>query len=278
MSADLLVATGVRAPGTRKGNDMTRRTCRTAALAALLLPLAACEWFTDFKRTPKVDTWEAYTYDSIRLHRGQPQLSVPTTGSAAPGYRWSYQPMIGTLDSMSVIPNPTAPSAASLENGRKYYQINCAVCHGPAGKGNGSATRFGVIPFPLTTATTVGRTDGYIFAMIRNGRGSMPSYNRIEESDRWDVVNYVRALQGQVPGAAVDTLPPALPGITGTAVPGPTVLGPNVPSVHRAVPGGTPQDSIAARDTSASRPAPSAGASTAAPSDTSRQRTPEAQP
>ena len=44
-----------------------------------------------------------------------------------------------------------------------------------------------------------GRTDGYIFGMIRNGRGLMPPYNRIEEMDRWDVVNYVRALQGKLP-------------------------------------------------------------------------------
>ena len=43
-----------------------------------------------------------------------------------------------------------------------------------------------------------GRTDGYILGMIRNGRGLMPSYNRIEELDRWDVVNYVRGLQGGV--------------------------------------------------------------------------------
>ena len=31
--------------------------------------------------------------------------------------------------------------------------------------------------------------------MIRNGRGTMPTYNRIEEMERWDVVNYVRGLQ-----------------------------------------------------------------------------------
>ena len=33
--------------------------------------------------------------------------------------------------------------------------------------------------------------------MIRNGRGLMPTYNRIEEPDRWDIVNYLRAIQGK---------------------------------------------------------------------------------
>ncbi len=44
---------------------------------------------------------------------------------------------------------------------------------------------------------TRNRTDGYIFGMIRNGGVFMPTYNRIEEMDRWDVVNYVRALAGE---------------------------------------------------------------------------------
>ncbi len=54
------------------------------------------------------------------------------------------------------------------------------------------------VPAPnLLAVVTKGRTDGYIFGMIRNGRGLMPNYKRIEEMDRWDVVNYVRGLQGK---------------------------------------------------------------------------------
>jgi len=54
----------------------------------------------------------------------------------------------------------------------------------------------------------------------------MPPYNRIEEMDRWDVVNYLRALQG-VNGKIVPVGPLAAPGVTGDKVPGPTRLGPN---------------------------------------------------
>ena len=46
----------------------------------------------------------------------------------------------------------------------------------------------------------------------------MPPYNRIEEKDRWDVVNYIRGLQGKLP-AAVPTGPLAVPGFTGPTVP-----------------------------------------------------------
>ncbi|HEY4671765.1 MAG TPA: cytochrome c, partial [Gemmatimonadaceae bacterium] len=68
----------------------------------------------------------------------------------------------------------------------------------------------------------------YIFGMIRNGRGLMPPYNRIEEMDRWDVVNYVRALQG-VGGKTVAIGPLAAPGVTGDKVPGATTLAPQQP-------------------------------------------------
>jgi hypothetical protein len=47
--------------------------------------------------------------------------------------------------------------------------------------------------------------------------------------DRWDVVNYLRALQG-VNGKTVATGPLAPPGVTGDKVPGPTRMGPNVPA------------------------------------------------
>jgi hypothetical protein len=41
------------------------------------------------------------------------------------------------------------------------------------------------------------RSDGHIFSTIRYGRRRMPSYQRIAESDRWDIVNWVRYLNGQ---------------------------------------------------------------------------------
>ena len=127
---------------------------------------------------------------------------------------------------MSSIRNPTPASDSSLANGRKYFQINCAVCHGDRAMGDGPATKFGMPGINLTSDVTKARTDGYIFGMVRNGRGLMPPYNRIEEMDRWDVVNYLRALQG-VNGKAVVIGPLAAPGVTGDKVPGPTRLGPN---------------------------------------------------
>src|SRR5947209_3464617 len=167
-----------------------RARARVALLVAPLL-LTACEWFTDFKRQPSLWTWEPVK-DSLTPSRPNPQYSVPTTGTFMAAFQVSYTAL---PDSLAGIQNPTPISDASLANGRKYFQINCAVCHGPAAQGNGPATQFGMPGINLTMDVTKARTDGYIYGMIRNGRGLMPPYNRVEEMDRWDVVNYVRALQ-----------------------------------------------------------------------------------
>lgn len=193
--------------------------------------LTGCDWFTDFKRQPSLWTWEPVrcdaklmNCDSTALTRAMPQYSVPTTGTAVAGYQVSYSPLPATIDSMSGLQNPTPVSDSSLDRGHKYYQINCAVCHGDKGMGDGPASKYGMPGINITGDITKARTDGYIFGMIRNGRGLMPPYNRIEEMHRWDVVNYIRGLQGTL-GKPVATGPLAAPGVTGDKLPRGTRFG-----------------------------------------------------
>ena len=211
-----------------RGASAAARLRKYSALAVVATGLSACSWFTDFREQPKPDPWESPS-DSIPM-RGNPQNSVPVYGSLAPGYQYSHAPMIATLDSMAGIQNPVAADARSLHNGRLYFQINCAVCHGEAGKGDGPILKAkAIFPPPLIGPSAEGKSDGYLWAIIRNGRGAMPSYNRIEEMDRWDVVNYIRGLQGKY---QVATGPVGLPGETGDKLPGYSQTGPTRPSPY----------------------------------------------
>ena len=96
--------------------------------------------------------------------------------------------------------NPTNPNDfKSISRGQKIYQTYCIECHGPAGMGDGPVSMaspqkgpFAGV-FPLVTA--MGRSDGYIYNLIRGGGQRMPSYRRIAPEDRWHLVNYVRYLQ-----------------------------------------------------------------------------------
>jgi mono/diheme cytochrome c family protein len=209
--------------------SLVSRARRLGSLGLVVTVLGACSWFTDFKEQPKIDPWESAS-DTIPF-RGNPQNSVSVYGTSAPGYEFSRLASPATVDSMKGIANPIPADARSLLNGRKYYQINCAVCHGESGKGFAEApvTKFGIYAPPLASGNAAVLTDGYIWGIIRNGRGAMPSYNRIEELDRWDVVNYVRGLQGKYTVAAA---PVGLPGETGDKVPGYSQMGPTRPSPY----------------------------------------------
>ncbi len=218
---------------------MSVRTSTTSVLArrarfAPLLLLCACSWFTDFKQQPKIDPWET-TSDTIPF-RGNPQGSVSIYGSAAPGFEYNRLPMPQTIAAMASIPNPVPRDSASVERGRVQFQINCAPCHGPLGMGNGNVTKYGFpqIAIGAGSKAATDYTDGYIFGMIRNGRGVMPTYNRIEEPDRWDIINYLRSIQGKGP-IAPDTTH-GRPGETGALVPGASQMGPTVPSPYYGSP------------------------------------------
>ena len=97
--------------------------------------------------------------------------------------------------------NPVSATEASIVRGEELYLRFCAPCHGPNGNGvTGYIIPAGFPPYPLISDRAKGFTDGYIYGMIREGRGLMPAYgHRMTHFDRWDVVNYLRVLQGVVP-------------------------------------------------------------------------------
>lgn len=100
--------------------------------------------------------------------------------------------------------NPVEPTSASIQRGEELFLRFCAPCHGPNAAGvTGYIIPAGYPPFPLNTDRVREFSDGYIYGMIRVGRGLMPSYgHRISHFDRWNVVNYLRVLQGVIEAPA----------------------------------------------------------------------------
>jgi len=92
--------------------------------------------------------------------------------------------------------NPVPPTAENLAVAKGLYSEDCARCHGDSGKGDGpDVSMYKTKPSDLTTPRIAAMQDGEIFWKITAGRLPMPAYeNRLTETQRWQLVAYLRTL------------------------------------------------------------------------------------
>jgi mono/diheme cytochrome c family protein len=135
--------------------------------------------------------------EQVSIEPGEevPRTSVPGT-MPIDGER-----IYGLLEADTALVSPIAGDSAEIALGQERFEQFCTPCHGSEGLGDGPVVGPNRIPpiptLDLTTDRAVGYTDGYIWGMISNGRGLMPSYHRIPVGERWRIVAYVRQLQQQ---------------------------------------------------------------------------------
>ncbi|HVN22192.1 MAG TPA: cytochrome c [Dongiaceae bacterium] len=92
--------------------------------------------------------------------------------------------------------NPVKPSAESTARAKKWWTLDCEMCHGKNGDGKGeTAKEMKLQMMDFTNPNTLkDRTDGEIFYIIKNGHNDMPAEGpRVKNEEAWDLVNYVRA-------------------------------------------------------------------------------------
>ncbi len=92
--------------------------------------------------------------------------------------------------------NPVPATAQNLATAKSLYSEDCARCHGDSGRGDGSdVSMYRTRPSDLTTPRIAAMRDGEMFWKITAGRLPMPAYeNRLTETQRWQLVAYLRTL------------------------------------------------------------------------------------
>ena len=93
--------------------------------------------------------------------------------------------------------NPVKSSLESLARAKKWWTIDCAMCHGATGDGKGDLAKDMKAHIADFTDpdSLKDRTDGEIFYIIKNGYEDMPPEGpRVKTEENWDLVNYVRSL------------------------------------------------------------------------------------
>jgi len=186
-----------------------------AGLTALLVASSGCNsyynapgpddlmhvipWFDAMIKQPSV-----HPYERADIPRYTVPGTVPITGGMAD---WSAEwPAVTTTADKLVNPLAGQPGSAT---GDTLYHTFCSPCHGNLGAGDGLVGRKMGAPSLLTDQARH-YTDGYLYSIIRYGRGLMPRYgDKVRGNMRWEIVNYIRQLQA----AAVPA--PAAPATTG---------------------------------------------------------------
>jgi mono/diheme cytochrome c family protein len=110
-----------------------------------------------------------------------------------------YPNTVEEAEAQLTSPYPQPASAHVLEEGKKFFNIYCSVCHGESGKG-GLDTPLKGSTFPpapdLTSEMYTKRGDGFFFYSITNGSAIMPPYgDKISPEERWEITHYLRTLQ-----------------------------------------------------------------------------------
>jgi copper transport protein len=95
--------------------------------------------------------------------------------------------------------NPIPPNSESVAAGKGIFMVHCVPCHGETGKGDGP---LGVVlnprPADLSLHAVPGvHTDAQLYEWITNGfpGSAMPAWkSRLSDTDRWNLVNFIRTL------------------------------------------------------------------------------------
>lgn len=98
--------------------------------------------------------------------------------------------------------NPVPNTVTSVDAGATLYQADCARCHGVDALGGGvDAGTTQVTPPSLRSGHLNLHSDGDIYTWISDGLpGGMPAWSGvIPETERWNLVNYLRSLNGRGP-------------------------------------------------------------------------------
>ncbi len=167
-----------------------RRTTRTIA-TLLLLGHATLSWGFPWDQD-MVDQPSAKPQESpAPMGPG----SVPIVGGETMPAPTTLQGMSEAKDAAAAVPNPGPATAESLARGAYLYEMNCRVCHGKQGRGDGPVgSKFTTkLPVDLNDAYTQDQADGQLFFTLTRGREIMPFYrDALSVEERWHVVNYVK--------------------------------------------------------------------------------------
>ena len=119
------------------------------------------------------------------IFRGEVPYEIPDTNE-------------GYLLAKETLKSPLETNDVNLAKGMALFTINCAICHGDKGDGQGVLVqRDKVLGIPNYKDREI--TEGSIYHVIMYGRNMMGSHaSQLKNNERWEIVQYVQKLRADL--------------------------------------------------------------------------------
>jgi cytochrome c553 len=180
--------------------------------AAASIGLSACN-SGGMRRNPGKnyagDMWFSRAYD---YYNQNPNFSdsltarLPVMGTVARGHELPDHMVEGDTNAYKSFTTNVKFTDAEITEGKRLFNIQCAICHGTAMDGNGplyASGKFAAMPANLVGGNYLNMSVGQMYAAIKYGKNAMGSYaSQLDPHQRWQVIAYIKKQQAGAGGAA----------------------------------------------------------------------------
>jgi mono/diheme cytochrome c family protein len=144
----------------------------------------------------------------------------PVDGTVKRGELLPYHLKAADTAQANAVKNPLILTKADLEEGKRLFNIYCAICHGSKLDGNGPLYNGGngpyvAAPANLASGPKAAYTEGRLFHVMTFGYNAMGSYaSQLDREQRWKIAAYIRTVQNggaNASAAASDSTKTAAP-------------------------------------------------------------------
>ncbi|MFS4455896.1 c-type cytochrome [Maribacter sp. 2304DJ31-5] len=169
----------------------------------LLVVLASCfdKSQPNYQYMPNMYEPVGYeAYGEVDFLPGRSEAMSPPANTINRGwlpYGFENTPEGKELARLNQSPLDSLDQDENLSNGKEMYDIYCAICHGPKGKGQGTLVkREKILGVPSYDDVARNITVGTTFHTVQYGLNSMGSYaSQMNTTEMWQVSEYVMKLK-----------------------------------------------------------------------------------
>lgn len=149
------------------------------------------------------------TYGEYEIFANEQEAKIPANNSVPRGeVPFDYDDTTEGYEAAKAnLKNPLDSTLLTDIRTKALYDIYCGICHGTKGDGQGTLVkREKILGVPAYNDAGRTLTEGSIYHTIYYGKNAMGSYaNQLNETERWQVVDYVLQLKAALDGSGSAT-------------------------------------------------------------------------